>query len=184
MRKAPNYILGEAVDGIWKRELLVYLGKHFNLKTLIETGTCDGGTLSGILHEFDDIHTIELSDYYYSISKALFAPFPHIKLYKGNSGEVLREVLKNTPNVPTLFWLDAHSSGGLTANEGDPLPDEVKAVMELRPDSLIVIDDQSNDLLQNVVDAGVNLKKWKKEFRTGVVFLHNGSYKIPEFTEQ
>jgi len=44
MRKAPNYVLGEAVDGIWKRELLVYLGQEFNLKTLIETGTCDGGT--------------------------------------------------------------------------------------------------------------------------------------------
>jgi hypothetical protein len=183
MRKAPNYVLGEAVDGIWKRELLSYLGKEFNLKTLIETGTCDGGTLIGILDDFEYIHTIELSDYYYNISKRIFANYPHIKLYKGNSSVVLRDVLQNTPNVPTLFWLDAHPSGGLTANDGDPLPDEIKAVMELRPNSLVVIDDQQDDLLQNVIASGVDLAGWTKEFRTGVVFLHNGSYNIPEFND-
>lgn len=186
MRKAPNYVPGEAVDGIWKRELLVYLGQEFNLKTLIETGTCDGGTLLGVLHAFDDIHTIELSEHYHNLSKRIFEQHPHIKLYLGNSGIVLREILEKTEDVPTLFWLDAHPSGGLTATfeeGGDPLPDEIKAVMELRPNSLIAIDDQQNDLLQNAVEAGINFDGWVKEFRYGVVFLHNGSYNIPEFTD-
>lgn len=186
MRKSPNYVVGEASDGIWKRELLVYLGKEFNLKTLIETGTCDGGTLLGVLHAFDDIHTIELSEHYYNLSKKTFESNPHVKLHLGNSGIVLREILENTENVPTLFWLDAHPSGGLTASfeeGGDPLPEEIKTIMELRPNSLIVIDDQCNDLLQNVVEAGVDLSGWTKEFRCGTVFLHNGSYNIPEFTD-
>jgi hypothetical protein len=82
--------------------------------------------------------------------------------------------------------LDAHPSGGLTATfeeGGDPLPDEIKTIMELRPNSLIVIDDQQNDLLQNAVEAGINFNGWVKEFRYGVVFLHNGSYNIPEFID-
>jgi len=181
MKKAPNYILGQAVDGVWKQELLSYLGKRFNLKMLIETGTCDGGTLGAIFQNFDEIHTIELSEYYHNISKERFKNQSHINLYLGNSDVVLREILNRIPNNPVLFWLDAHSSGGLTANEGDPLPEEIKAIMELSPDSLIVIDDQSNDLLMNVVEAGIDLTGWTKEFRTGVVILHKGSYNIPEF---
>jgi len=183
MRKAPNYTLGNAVDGIWKQELLTYLGKTFNLSTLIETGTCDGGTLGAIYQNFSDIHTIELSEYYYNISVERFKNIQHIKLYKGDSAKILRKILHETPDVPTLFWLDAHPSGGLTADCDDPLPAEIQTIIELRPNSLIVIDDQQNDLLQNVIDAGVNIDGWIKEFRTGVVFLHNGSYQIPEFKD-
>ena len=182
MRKAPNWVKGEAVNGIWKQELLKYLGEYFNLKTLIETGTCDGGTLSGVFENFDDIHTIELSDYYYDIAKrSHLGGYPHIHFYHGNSDIILRDILKTLASSPTLFWLDAHSSGGKTANAGDPLPEEIKAVMELRPDGLMVIDDQSDDLLQNAVDCGVDFTGWTKEFRYGVVFLHKGKYIIPEF---
>ncbi len=182
MYTAPNYVLGEAVDGIWKQDLLKFLGTTFKLKTFIETGTCDGGTLGGIFQSFEDIHTIELSDHYYGISCNRFKDIKHIHLYKGNSAEVLEQILGKLPNVPTLFWLDAHPSGGLTANGGDPLPAEISTVMKLRPDALMVIDDQSDDKLSNVVAAGVNLSGWTKEFRTGVVFLHKGGYTIPPFT--
>jgi hypothetical protein len=183
MRKAPNYKLGEAVDGVWKQELLTYLGKKFNLTTLIETGTCDGGTLGAIYQNFKEIHTIELSEYYYNISSKKFNGIEHIHLYKGNSSVVLRDLLNTINDSPTLFWLDAHSSGGLTADEGDPLPDEIKAIMELRPTGLIVIDDQSDDLLISATSAGIDFTGWIKEFRYGVVFLYReGLYEIPEFT--
>ena len=184
MRKAPNWVRGEAVNGIWKQDLLKYLGEYFNLKTLIETGTCEGGTLSGIFDNFDDIHTIELSDYYYELmTKGHLSGYPHIHFYHGNSDVMLRKILEKIPYTPTLFWLDAHPSGGKTANAGDPLPDEIKAIMELRPDGLIVIDDQCDDLLQNCVENGINFTGWIKEFRYGVVFLHKGNYDIPEFKD-
>lgn len=181
MRKVPNYIHGEAVDGVWKQELLVYLGQYFVLKTICETGSCDGGTLGAIYQYFDECYTIELSKHYFNICTKRFGHIRSINLHHGNSAVKLREVISFLPKRPLLFWLDAHSSGGLTANEGDPLPEEIKAIMELSPDSLIVIDDQSDDSLQNVVNAGVSFEGWTKEFRTGVVFLHKGSYVIPEF---
>lgn len=194
MRAAPNYTPGEAVDGKWKQELLTYLCKQFKLVTLIETGGCDGGTLGAVYENFLTCHTIELSDYYYRILKDKFKDIKSIEVIHGNSAEKLRELLikrnkmlADALYIPysgegVLFWLDAHVSGPMTANEGDPLPEEIKAIIALSPDSLIVIDDQQNGDLAQVKEAGVDLSDWTIEFRTGIVFLYKkGLYNIPEF---
>lgn len=180
MKPAPNYEQTKSVDGKWKQELLIYLGKQFNLKTFVETGTCDGGTLMGVYNYFDNCYSIELSDYYYNISKERFKHIDNVYLFKGNSSIILREILEKLHAWESnfLFWLDAHSSGGLTANEGDPLPEEIKSIMELRPDALVVIDDEPND---NRV-KGLVTDEWTTEYRTGITFLYkNGLYQIPEF---
>lgn len=180
MRAAPNFKQGEAVDGKWKQELLIYLGRQFDLRTLIETGTCDGGTLGAVCHEFTECVSFELSAYYYNLSQLKFINKSWVKLIHGNSATSLREYLSGNYRPRVLFWLDAHSSGGLTANEGDPLPEEIKAITELSPDSLIVIDDQKDALLCQV--PAEYIKGYTVEYRTGIVFLYKkGLYNIPEF---
>lgn len=180
MRKPINFIQGEAVEGKWKQELLIYLGKEFGLNTLIETGTCDGGTLAGVYQHFTSCISIELSEHYYLISRARFVGAKNVLLHQGNSAVQLPKMLSTLPPFKGLFWLDAHSSGGLTANEGDPLPDEIKAITQLSPDSLIVIDDQQNALLVQVPAQYLN--GYTIEYRYGVVFLYKtGLYNIPEF---
>lgn len=180
MRKPINYIHGEAVEGKWKQELLIFLGKEFDFHTFIETGTCDGGTLAAVCDDFPECVSIELSPYYYNISRLRFINKRWVHLLQGNSATMLRGYLSGNYRPRALFWLDAHPSGGLTASEGDPLPEEIRAIIELSPDSLIVIDDQQDALLGNVKEAGVDLSEYTAEFHYGVVFLYKkGLYSIP-----
>ena len=86
MRKPPNYIPGEAVNGYWKQELLTWLGKEFDLEVLIETGTCDGGTLGGVYKHFNQCYSIELSDYYFKRASERFHGIPNVCLYIQRKG--------------------------------------------------------------------------------------------------
>lgn len=181
-----DFIQGEAVNGIWKTDLLKYLSRIFNLRVLVETGTCQASTLLAVKDSFDKCYSIELSDHYYKEATKRISEnkgSSDIELIHGNSATKLRELLASLDkNMRVLFWLDAHSSGGLTANEGDPLPEEIRAIIELSPNSLVVIDDQQNADLAQVTEAGVNLRGWTKIYRTGIVFLFKkDNYKIPEF---
>lgn len=180
MRKPKNYILGEAVEGKWKHELLVYLGQQFNLDTLVETGSSDGGTLKFIYQNFTRCFTIELHQGYYDLCRDIFKNAGNVFCYLGDSATELRNILGNMETFKGLFWLDAHVSGPHTAHNGDPLPEEIKAIVELSPDSLIVIDDQKDDHLCQVPKE--YYEGYTVEFRTGVVLLYKtGLYNIPKF---
>jgi len=94
---------------------------------------------------------------------------------------MLEDILnKDVPKEPVLFWLDAHSSGPHTADDGDPLHDELEVVMRLRPDALIVVDDRKDAEFEDTLD----FTGWQKEYRTGEVIIHkSGMYNIPPFEE-
>lgn len=182
MRAAPNYEQTKSVNGKWKMELLIWLGKTFDIKIFCETGCCEASTLLAVHNSFNHCYSVELSEYYFnkSVERVRQSKANNITLIQGNSAIELRNILLpfKRLNASALIWLDAHSSGGLTANEGDPLPDEIKAIMELSPDSLVIIDDEPND---ERVKGLVN-DEWTTEFRTGIVFLYRkGLYNIPEF---
>lgn len=181
MRSAPNWSQpGDPVDGVWKEDLLRYLGALFGITVLVETGTCEGSTIAKLHSNFEQIHSIELSSYYFRKAVERLSDKKNIYLYHGNSTTLLSGLLISIVNSPTLFWLDAHSSGGLTANEGDPLAEELKIIMEKRPDALIVIDDMKDAELTH---TGIDFTGWHKEYRTGEVIMHKGGYIIPPFEE-
>ena len=127
----------------FKYALIADYGKQYNLKTFFETGTCYGNACEVARQSFDEIYSIELSDEYYDYSRTRFKGVTNVHLYHGDSGYKLRQILLDTPSVPTLFWLDAHWSGGNTAKgETDPPTElEIDVIHELRPDSVILIDD-------------------------------------------
>ena len=177
MKKDTTWTPGEANNGVWKQKLLLYLALTFDLRTLVETGTCDGGTLGGVYSVFEACHSIELYKYYYDISRERFKDKINVHLYHENSGLFLRHLLTKIPDVPTLFWLDAHSSGGLTADAGDPLPAELEAIFDLRPNSLIVVDDQQEQSLPAVREG------WIRDYRCGSLMIHKGGYVIPPFED-
>lgn len=185
MKKAPNwYNNGDPVDGVWKQDLLRFLGKEFNLKILVETGTCEGSTIQAIHNDFDEIHSIELAYYYWDIAKKRIGNLQNVHLYLGNSDYMLEEILLEINNTRLLFWLDAHSSGGLTANEGDPLPHEIAAIKKYAGHSIVVIDDQHNADLAQVIAAGVSLEDWEIHFITGVIIMfRKGWYTLPPFED-
>ena len=70
-----------------------------------------------------------------------FASNPRVQVVNGDSGtELPRHVDRSRP---TLYYLDAHWSGGVTAGEeiDCPIRDELAALAHGNPDDCIVIDD-------------------------------------------
>lgn len=86
-------------------------GKRFNLTTLIETGTFEGGTIQGCLDSFEKIISIEVDQKLCSKAQDKFSDYPHVTIIHGDSGETLPLVLKSI-NQPCLFWLDGHYVSG------------------------------------------------------------------------
>lgn len=127
----------------FKYALLVDYGKRYGLKTFLETGTCYGNACDVARKHFDQVYSIELSQEYYDYASSRFQGISNVKLYQGDSGKILRDILLSIPDVPTLFWLDAHWSGGDTAKgETDPpTENEIDIIHALRPRSVILIDD-------------------------------------------
>jgi predicted O-methyltransferase YrrM len=181
MKGAPNWHgVRDIVDPAWKVELLRWLGSICKLRTLVETGTCHGATSFALQKDFDKIYTIELHDGFYELSRQKFQSVDNIFIYHGSSPDMLQKLLPTLPPGPLLFWLDAHTSGPHTA-QGDPLAEEMKVISDLRPDSLVVIDDESNAQLLRVPES--TLDGWTGEYRTGEVIMQRGGFTIPPFED-
>lgn len=94
-----------------KQQRLREAGRRYNLRVLVETGTCFGDTIAALQHDFDTIYSMELSEALVHQAQARFATAHHITVRHGDSGQELAQVLAKLQQ-PALFWLDAHYSGG------------------------------------------------------------------------
>jgi len=114
----------------------------FRLDVLVETGTFSGDMIAATKSHFSDIYSIELSPDLHQRAKARFVGDSGVHLLLGNSGDILTEILPAITRTP-LLWLDAHYSGGSTARGAvdTPIVQELNAILTLRPDSVVLIDD-------------------------------------------
>ena len=101
--------------------------KKFNYNNIfIETGTGGGiGTLTAVEAGFKSIYTIEFYDTRREIAEERLKDYDFVKMYRGDSGAILKEILTDI-NEPITFWLDAHYSGGI-----GPLADTCPILKEL-----------------------------------------------------
>lgn len=180
--KAPGWRFpGDSVDGVWKENLLISLGKLYNLDYMIETGTSTGSTSKACAPHFKLITTIELSEKYYNEAKDLLRRCHNVDCVLGDSAVELERILKHSPKRPHLVWLDAHPSAPDSANAGDVLPREIELITKYSPDSFVVIDDMPDAELKHVQDAGVDLSGWVRTYVSGEILMHRGGYEFPEF---
>ena len=102
-----------------------------NYQVFIETGTLNGDSTFSLEPYFNELHTIELSEYYYYNTKARYNG-NKINFYLGDSTDVLKEILPNI-NDDTIFFLDGHYSSGDTAqgNKDFPLIEEIENINNL-----------------------------------------------------
>lgn len=126
-----------------KRKIVLRYRREYGLSVFCETGTYLGEMVRGVRKEFLEIHSIELDPKLFRLAQSQFRRYPHVRLHKGDSGELLGQVAAAISD-PCLFWLDAHYSGGITAKQGaeTPIEREIQAIRTYyTPGSVILIDD-------------------------------------------
>src|ERR1017187_9575424 len=179
----PVFVAEFSPEAEWKRTLLIACGRRFGLTNLIETGTCWGDTVASVRPFFEQVYSIELSPKFYESAKSRFENDQHVHLYFGSSRLTLESVLKDAPAGPLLFWLDAHVTGGPSADDGDQVNPELYIIQRDRPESLVLIDDVRPHGLTGYIapDGPITIPNgWTAKFLSGVLALHTGGYDFPE----
>jgi len=108
----------------------------------IETGTYLGHGIFQVLNNYQNIHSIELSEKWYNYNIKQFENNSNVKMYLGDSKKILPDLLNNI-NEPVTIYLDAHYSGGPTSfgDEETPLLFELEILKNRNYDDIIIIDD-------------------------------------------
>ncbi len=111
-------------------------------RVFVETGTYYGFMLRACLGYFDELISIEIEPHFYRRARRIFENHANVSVLYGNSGELLPGVLAGIRR-PSLFWLDAHYSGGLTgrAELETPIRRELEAILSHPYRHTILIDD-------------------------------------------
>jgi len=126
-----------------KAKLIASLAAKHQLKNFVETGTFFGDMIAAQVPRFDRLTTIELDPNLYEKACQRFCDCKKVQVLRGNSRNVLPHVLESLTE-PTLFWLDGHYSGGITAREESdtPIVEELTAIFSGYPHPhVILIDD-------------------------------------------
>lgn len=115
-----------------KRMVLAEYLRSYNLGNFIETGTHLGDTLADIAHDPSiQATSIELDEAYFIAAKQRFTAYRNVNLLQGDSGALMPKVVQQL-NIPALFWLDGHYSGGNTGkgNLETPVSAELQAILQ------------------------------------------------------
>lgn len=131
------------VPHVGKRRLIRGLQRQYGPDVFIETGTYLGDMVAAQARRFRTVHSIELSATLFEQACHRFAGRKGIHLHHGDSGTVLPEVL-SVCDERALFWLDAHSAGGITEGSADNVPilNELDTILSHGvQDHVILIDD-------------------------------------------
>lgn len=126
-----------------KQEIVREYGRRFALDTLIETGTYRGDMINACRGTFNRIVSIELDDVLFEEAHRRFGASSQVSVLHGDSGQLLTDTLR-TLAKPSLFWLDGHYCGTVTARGRveTPILLELSAILN-HPvrDHVILIDD-------------------------------------------
>ena len=102
---------------------LDYLNQYAGGLTFIETGTYMGaGVKRALEYGFRNIHSIEIDDNFYELNVNQFKENSEVRLWHGDSVELLPEIMKEIGEDEAVFWLDAHASGPLKGGIHGPSP--------------------------------------------------------------
>jgi hypothetical protein len=126
-----------------KRLFILQIAKENKIPVFVVTGTYLGDTVSALRYSFQEIYSVGLDEKLAQRAKNIFKKYKHIHILQGDSAKILPKILENIKK-PTLFWLDAHYSGGITAKgeKESPILDELQTILNWWVDgSVILIDD-------------------------------------------
>lgn len=114
----------------YKQSVVEEVGKKYNLSTLIETGTLYGLMIECQRKFFKKLVSVELDQKLFEDAKNYFKDYDHIKIFQGDSSDLMPKMLDEIVDDSVLFWLDGHYSGGNTAlgKKECPIYEELKSI--------------------------------------------------------
>jgi hypothetical protein len=123
-------------------EIILELKEAYRIKNFIETGTYSGDTAYWASQVFEQVLTIEYSQFIYEKVAQKYSHINNIQFLYGDTREQLSYIVQSL-NTSSLFWLDAHWSGGLTYGESDQCPviEEIEIINRSEEEHFIFIDD-------------------------------------------
>ena len=110
-----------------KYVVLRRLRRRTGAQCLIETGTFRGVTAARCARVFDRVFTVELDLRLATNAKTYLRRFPNVEVFNGDAVELLPQIIARDDAREAVVFLDAHNSGGGTAQRDGPEP----AVLEL-----------------------------------------------------
>ena len=124
-----------------KRHLIRKIKKDGNCSIFIETGTMYGHTSQWASQFFETVYTIEKNIQLFNSAREKFKN-SNVRCLNGDSPFCLSSVLEQTKDN-TIFWLDAHWSGGVTSGKEKEcqLLEEIKVINDWNHECIILIDD-------------------------------------------
>jgi hypothetical protein len=126
-----------------KHQIVRGYARAHGIRVLVETGTFVGDMVYALRADFDRIFTIELDPRLARDARRRFGKFRHIQVLHGDTAALLPG-LSLQLNEPTLFWIDAHWSAGVTAMgaEISPARHELECVLARgQANDVVLIDD-------------------------------------------
>ena len=148
-------------------------------KCLVETGSSSGaGIFRAIEAGYDDIRSVELSESWHQHCQTIFSENPRVKLYLGDSRDMLPQML---PDEKCVIVLDAHPSGPHTAGHDDLMEKGESSIYHqdriLREEMKIIIDNKIRNLI--IIDDQEDIKKeWTMMLEDYDFELINGKYLV------
>lgn len=126
-----------------KQRVVMEYGRRFQANAMVETGTYLGVMVDAARRDYPLIISIELDTAFARRAGRLFRHAPNVHIIQGESGRVLAALAPRLPER-TVYWLDAHWSGGDTARADldTPIITEVTSIFkQARNPAALLIDD-------------------------------------------
>ncbi|MEM9771945.1 MAG: hypothetical protein AAF889_10190 [Cyanobacteria bacterium P01_D01_bin.73] len=133
--------MGNIYPGI-PHQLAQLLKDQHGLEDFVETGTYLGGTAVWAAQKFQRVFTIEASKELHAQAVQQYGSLQNIHFCNGDTRDFLRQLMPHL-SKPSLLWLDAHWSGGITHGSNDecPLLEEIHILNSSPHIHFLLIDD-------------------------------------------
>ena len=146
--------------------------KKYGISILVETGTYLGDMVEAQKRAFDFVYSIELDDKLFRDAVKRFRYDRNVIIKQGDSGSKIFELVKDIKKQ-TLFWLDGHYSGGVTAqgSKDCPILEEIDGIFSGKFNNHILLIDDARCFV------GENSYPTKEELYA-YVLKYNKNYKM------
>ena len=141
-----------------------------NYPIFIETGTCEGVTTFAMEPYFNEIHSVEIKEQFYTNTKSKYNG-TKINFYLGDSSIVLKHICEKVVE-PAVFFLDGHWSAGNTGRgpKDCPLYEELENIIKYFKNSAIIIIDDVR-LFGKGPSTKTEICNWEDISETGVISI-------------